>query len=92
MCEGGYLIAHPIPIITWMRYTTIMIIAIFLSACSYTFEDDPARPTVTIEPNDSMGDTVNEVINDTRRLDAEAVRDSIRFGITWPFNWFNRRN
>jgi PBP1b-binding outer membrane lipoprotein LpoB len=75
-----------------MRYTTIMITAIFLSACSYTFENDPAKPTVTIEPNDTMGDTVNEVINDARELDGEAIRDSVRFGISWPFNWFNRKD
>ena len=75
-----------------MRYTTIMITAIFLSACSYTFEDDPAKPTVTIEPNDTMGDTVNEVINDARELDGEAIRDSVRFGISWPIDWFNRKD
>ena len=75
-----------------MRYTTIMITVIFLSACSYTFENDPAKPTVTIEPNDTMGDTVNEVINDARELDGEAIRDSVRFGISWPFNWGNRKN
>lgn len=69
-----------------------MITAIFLSACSYTFENDPAKPTVTIEPNDTMGDTVNEVINDARELDGEAIRDSVRFGISWPFNWFNRKD
>jgi len=75
-----------------MRYTTIIITAIFLSACSFTFVDDPAQPTITIEPSDSAGDTVNEVINDARDLDGEAIRDSVRFGISWPIDWFNRKD
>jgi len=63
-----------------------------LVACSYTVMDDPAQPTITIEPSDSAGDTVNEVINDARELDGEAIRDSVRFGISWPIDWFNRKD